>query len=377
MRTVGVEEELLLVDPQTGQARSAASEVLRVADIQGWTTDERSGGGADVPGGSLGPEFQNQMVETDTPPEENLTRLELDLRSWREKARVAAQETGSLILASGTAPLRVTPELFQDPRYREMSERFGLTADEQLSCGCHVHVSVASDDEAIGVLDRIRVWLPVLLALSVNSPFWQGRDTGYASFRSQVVTRWPTNGPTELFGSAAIYRDQVRTLVGTGVAMDEGMIYFDARASARYPTVEVRVADVCLDVRDAVLVAALSRGLVEMAARAWMDGTPAAPVPAAVLRLATWQAGRYGLGGDLLDPVTHRPRPARAVIDDLLLQVAPALRAFGDEDRVQRALRELFARGTGAERQRAVFARHGRLDQAVVELAEISCAASV
>ena len=208
MRTLGVEEELLLVDRVTGRARSVASDVLRVAEAQRRASEQTPDLESDH-GGSLGPEFQNQQVEIDTPPEVDLGQLEIDLRVWRERARAAAWETGSLVLASGTAPLPVTTDLFEDPRYRKMDERFGLIANEQLSCGCHVHVGVESDEEAIGVLDRIRIWLPALLALSVNSPFWQGRESRYDSFRAQVLTRWPTSGPTELYGSAHAYRDLV------------------------------------------------------------------------------------------------------------------------------------------------------------------------
>ncbi|MER6938419.1 glutamate--cysteine ligase, partial [Nocardioides sp. NPDC000441] len=267
VRTVGVEEELLLVDAETGAPRSVASEVLRVARRHGDT--EVAAGEA---GGSVGPELQEQQVETDTPAEEYLGILEQDLRRWRDKARAAASEAGALILASGTTPLPVWPQTFDDERYAAMAERFGLTASEQLTCGCHVHVSVESDDEAVGALDRIRAWLPVLLAVSANSPFWQGGDSGYASYRSQVMTRWPTNGPTEIFGSGQAYVDHLRLLVDTGVPLDEGMAYFDARPSRNYPTLEIRVADVCLDPRDAVLVAALARALVETGAREWAEG---------------------------------------------------------------------------------------------------------
>ena len=128
-----------------------------------------------------------------------------------------------------------------------------------------MHVEVADDDEGVLVIDHLRSWTAVLLALSTNSPFWHGGDTGYSSFRTQVWYRWPTAGPTAPFGDAATYRRVVDDLLASGTILDSGMIYFDARLSARYPTVEVRVADVCLDVEDAVLQAALVRALAETA----------------------------------------------------------------------------------------------------------------
>ena len=367
VRTVGVEEELLLVDAETGAPRSVASEVLRVARRHGDTEVE-----AGEAGGSVGPEMQEQQVETDTPPEEYLGLLEQDLRRWRDKARAAASEAGALILASGTTPLPVRPGTFDDERYAAMAEKFGLTASEQLTCGCHVHVSVRSDDEAVGALDRIRVWLPVLLAVSANSPFWQGADSGYASFRSQAMTRWPTNGPTEIYGTGQAYADHLRMLIDTGVPLDEGMAYFDARPSRHYPTLEIRVADVCLDTRDAVLVAALARALVETGAREWEQGTPADPTSVAVIRLAMWQAGRHGLAGELLDPKTHRPRPAREVVDHLVEHVAPALRHSGDLVRVETGISRVFTAGTGSDVQRRIHAEEGRLDRAVVRLTELT-----
>ena len=156
-----------------------------------------------------------------------------------------------------------------------MVERFGLTTAEQLTCGCHVHVEVADDAEGVGVLDRIRVWLPPLLALSVNSPFWQGEDTGYASFRSQAWSRWPSAGPAPFWGSPAAYHREIDRMVSSGVLLDRHMAYFDARLSDRYPTVEVRVADVCLDLADTILIAGLVRALVETAAAEWAAGVPA------------------------------------------------------------------------------------------------------
>jgi carboxylate-amine ligase len=301
-----------------------------------------------------------------------MAALEGDLRYGRERAIAGAHEAGARILASGTSPTPVEPHVFGERRYRRMAERFGLTGSEQLTCGCHVHVSVSSDEEAIGVLDRIRVWLPCLLALSANSPFWQGRDTRYDSFRLQAMYRWPTSGPPEVFGSAEAYRRRVAHMIATGVAMDQGMIYFDARPSHHHPTVEIRVADVCLDVRDTVLVAALCRGLVDTASAQWSAGEAAPAVPTAMLRLATWQASREGIAGSLLDPLTSLPRPARDVIIELADVVDAALRANGDAELVGERIEAVFTRGNGATYQRAVMEKTGNLDDVVADLVRVT-----
>ena len=254
-----------------------------------------------------------------------------------------------------------------------MAEQFGLTQAEQLACGCHVHVSVESPEEGVAVLDRIRVWLPVLTALSANSPYWQGGTPRYASFRSQAWGRWPSAGPIEVQGSVRRYRAMVSTLVGTGVLLDEAMAYFDARLSARYPTVEIRVADVCLRAEDAVLLAALCRGLVDTAAEEERRGGEAPAVPSALVRLATWRAGRSGVEDVLLAPRGLAPRPAPDVITALLDHVRPALMRSGDLARVEAGLEDVLARGTGARRQRAVLERSDRLSDVVLDAVEVTC----
>ncbi|WP_456696702.1 glutamate--cysteine ligase 2 [Aeromicrobium sp. P5_D10] len=365
MRTVGIEEELLLVDATEGRPRAVAERILRSSAAAGPRTDA-------APGGSLEHELQQQQLETDTPPRTEMADLDADIREWRDKAIDAARREGARVLATGTSPMPVEPSVFHDSRYQQMVERFGITTHEQLTCGCHVHVSVDSAEEGVGVLDRIRTWLPPLLAISANSPFWQGADSQYASFRSQAIVRWPTVGPQDIFGSAHRYRQLVADMLNSGVLLDEGMVYFDARLSHRYPTVEIRVADVCLDARDTVLIAALCRGLVDTAAAQWQAGEDADPVSSQLLRLATWQAGRYGLEGDLLDPGTSRPQPATHVVHHLIDHIRPALRDNGDESLVDERLGQVLTRGNGAVRQRAVLERTGQLTDVIADLARVT-----
>jgi glutamate---cysteine ligase / carboxylate-amine ligase len=195
-------------------------------------------------------------------------------------------------------------------------------------------------------------WLAILLALSANSPFWQGHDSGYASFRYQAWGRWPGSGPTEVFGSAAAYRQALDQMLATQTLLDAGMVYFDARLSERYPTVEVRVADVCLLAQDTVLIAALARALVETEAHLWREGSAARHRRTELLRLSAWRASRSGLDDVLINPVTGLPEPAAAVADLLLEHVRDALDAAGDTDTAQELLAALLARGNGAAFQR-------------------------
>jgi carboxylate-amine ligase len=250
-----------------------------------------------------------------------------------------------------------------------MLDAFGLTVREMLTCGCHVHVGVADDEEGVAVLNRIRVWLPVLTALTANSPFWGGEDTGYASYRSQAWYRWPSAGPTELFADAAAYHRLVDAVLATDTVLDSGMVYFDARLSDSWPTVEIRVADVALRVEDAVTLAGLARALVETAVREAQAGVAPPEVPAQILRLAAWRAGRSGLTGDLVHPRTGRPTPAAEVLQALLDHVRGALVDTGDLERVTDGLADLQRRGTGADLQRRVHRETGGDLAAVVRAA--------
>ncbi len=349
-RSVGVEEEFLLVDPASGRPRAVADAVLRDAGC-----DELAG------------EMQREQIETGTRPCRSLEDLGRELCRTRAEAAAAAAVVDVHPVALATSPLPVDPTLSTSPRYQEMAQRFGLTVDEELTCGCHVHVAVESDEEGVAALDRIRPWLAPLLALSANSPFWNGADSGYASFRSQLWSRWPSAGPTGRFGSPAGYREVVATMLGSDTLIDEAMVYFDARLSRVHPTLEVRVADVCREPDDAVLVAALTRALVETAVGDWQAGREPDPVRTEVLRLASWRAGRSGLDGVLLDPAGWRPAPAADVLHALVARVTPALEDAGDLDTVGDLLDAVLRRGTGAARQRAVLEHSGELRDVVTD----------
>jgi glutamate---cysteine ligase / carboxylate-amine ligase len=363
-RTVGVEEEVLLVSLQDGTPQPYGDEVVATADTD---EDAESGSGIEH-------ELKREQAELDSTPCESLAELSAELLRLRQELSDAAGHHGLGVAPLGTCPVDVRPTPTDDARYLALSEEFGLTARESLSCGCHVHVAVESREEGVAVLDRIRPWLSVVAALSVNSPFWQGEDTGYDSYRTLVWTRWPSAGPTALFGDEAGYAHAVDNLLRSGTILDTGMVYFDARLSAKYPTVEFRVADVCAEVADTVLVAGLCRALVETAAADWRAGLDAPDARPELLRAASWQAARSGLSGDLVDVGTATARPARAVVEGLLDHVRAALEQLGDDQVVAASLERMLQRGTGAQLQRASLARRGRLTDVVLDAVRRSAA---
>jgi carboxylate-amine ligase len=358
VRSVGVEEELLLVEPETGQALAMAESVMQAVAQAAARPGAGPAGEAEE---CLEYELQRQQLETNTEPCTALDDLGRELRRCRAAAVGAAARAGAAVAALATAPTAVEPKVTAQSRYQRIADTFGLTAQEQLSCGCHVHVEIGSPDEGVAVLDRIGPWLAPLLALSANSPFWQDTDSSYASFRYQVWGRWPSSGPTGAFGTARAYRETLDLMTSTSTLLDTGMVYFDARLSQHYPTIEIRICDVCLYAEDAVLIAALCRALVETAAREWRAGTAVPKARAEVLRLAAWRASRSGLEDVLINPVTWRPEPATATADALVRHVGDALADAGDTGTVAALMAAVLRRGNGARFQREAYRRSGDL----------------
>jgi carboxylate-amine ligase len=358
-RTFGVEEELLLVDPADGHPRPTGERVVRRAG------ERRDPNGTQRP--LVEHEFKAEQAEIGSKPTASAAELTEDLRFLRRELARAASVTGVQIAALATSPTRVDPTVTAEPRYERMVDTFGLLARQQLTCGQHVHVSVDSRAEGVGVIDRIAVDLPLLIALSANSPFWQGEDTGYCSYRTVVWGLWPTAGPTTGFGDEAGYDAAIADLLASGAAMDDGMIYFDARLSAHYPTVEIRVADVCTDVDDAVLIAVLCRALVESAAAAWQAGEPAPRVRSELLKAATWRAARYGMTGELYDPLSRRAVPAAELLEQLIDRLTPELTTAGDLGLARAGLDRLRRTGSGCVAQREALLGGGGVHDVVLD----------
>jgi carboxylate-amine ligase len=243
-------------------------------------------------------------------------------------------------------------------------------------CAMHVHVEVADDDEGVAVIDRVRPWIPILIAMSANSPYWHGRDVGYDSWRSRLRNLWPTSGPVELFGDAPAYHASVRHMVRQGAALDTAMVNLDVRLSHRYPTVEFRIADVCTEIEDALTVAALARALVTYTADRWREGCPAAHWRVDDLRTAAWRAARFGLGGTLVSPETRGLITAGEALEQLLALLTEPLEAAGDITLVRHGVTALGGRGNGAARQRAAFLRTGNLQGVIADLRTRTLAAS-
>jgi carboxylate-amine ligase len=350
VRTVGVEEEFLVFDADRPRLRDAGPRVVAAAEPIG--------------DGQFEKELKRAQAELACEPATDIARLGADVAALRAGLSRAANHHGARLVASGTDPMPVaTPAVTSDRRYEEMTDQFAAVARSQLTCALHVHVSI-EDGEEVAVLANIAPWLHVLTALSANSPFHQGEDTGYSSYRRLLWGRWPTAGPLGPIADVADYRSLVADLVATGAARDEAMIYFDARLSASYPTVEIRVCDVCPTVEETMTIAGLARALVSTAARA-----PERPQPRAeLLTAAGWRAARWGLTGELVDLTravgTDPLAPASALVEVMLDHVDEALDSTGDTQRVRDGVAAILRSSTGSERQRAT-ARDGGLARVI------------
>jgi carboxylate-amine ligase len=361
-RKVGVEEELLLVDPRSGELANAAGHVLHEHRTE--HHDEEGRPAAQ----ELEGELLRHMVETHTDPSPDLAQIGRELREARRTASVAAEESGCELAAVAIPPLGPPePGVSANPRYERIVAEFGVVGRRAGTLGMHVHVDIADDDEGVRVIDVLRPWLPVLVALSANSPYAVGQDTGYASWRYQLWGRWPSAGIVEPFGTVAEYRRVSRRLIEMGAALDPAMLYYDARLSEQYPTLEIRVADTCTEVDDALVVVALARALVETAAA---EPPVVDPPRSDLLRAAGWRASREGLAGDLVHPTTWELVPAFDAVGALVQHVAEALDGAGDADLVADGIERLRTTGNGARRQRAAFERSGDLRDVVADLVD-------
>jgi len=351
--TIGVEEEYQIINTRTRELHSRQERILN--------------GAQEALGDEVTAELYLSQIEIGTPVCHTLAEVRRELVRLRGEVIASAEREGNRIAAAGTHPFshwgeqQITPKA----RYVGIAQDYQQLAREQLIFGCHVHVGINDREAAIQVMNRARTWLAPLLALAANSPFWLGVDTGYASFRTEIWRRWPMAGTPQVFASRAEYDRVIESLVKTESITDATKIYWDVRPSARFETVEFRVTDVCMTVDEAVMLAGLVRALAETCYGQAMRDEPTRHSRPELLRAAKWRAARYGLDADLIDTEAERAVPASELIEKLLTFLRPVLEERAEWDETSALVRETVARGTGASRQRAAYARAARLEDVV------------
>jgi carboxylate-amine ligase len=359
--TVGIEEEYQLVDPATGELRDRAT-VLRRAD---WT-------------GELVAELQESTVEIGTPICETTAEAQDQLQRLRFQASTVAHAHGVAIVAAGLHPFFAwqghrRPAL---ERYRSIEARYGRIARDEHIYGMHVHVAVPAGVERLRIMNIVRHYLPHLLALAASSPFLEGEDTGFASFRTILWRRWPNSGIPPRFDSETEYAHYVDTLLAAGIIQDPWNLYWSLRPHPTYPTVEFRVTDVCPSLRDAVGIAALARACVYAAASGVLtDDAPSHISPALnqeFLRANEWRVARDGLTASLIDTRTGTgQKPVRDAILSLLDTVGPCAEELGDSAELGH-IETVLDRGNAADRMREEFNSSGDMRQVMAWLIDES-----
>lgn len=358
--TVGVEEEYQLVSPRTGELRSRAHDVLETD----WS-------------GEIHPESQQTMLEIGTRICASAAELEGEIRRLRLQAASAAAAEELHSLAAGIHPFSrwEAHRATAGERYVKLRERYGRVIRTEHIFGMHVHVAVPGGVDRAVVMNRVRGYIPHLLALSASSPIYEGSDTGYASYRTILGQRLPNTGPPPRFPSEEAFRGFADLLVRTGAIDDGSMLYWSIRPHPRYPTLEFRVADACPRADDAVVIAALARALTAAAAEGSLPevgGACSESAADALLAQNEWQAARYGLDAVRADPALDAGcEPLRDAVLRLRDRVAPAAESLGDGDALA-GLEALLARGNGAARIREVHRARGTLPAVVEWLVEES-----
>lgn len=345
--TIGVEEEYQVIDPHTHELSQTTHLILPRAH--------------DILGDAVQHEMILSQIEIATPICHSLAEVQRELVRLRGGVITAAEQLDQQIGAAGTHPFshwnaqKVTPK----ERYTSLIQTYQQMIREQVIFGCHVHIGIPDPEIATLILNHARVWLSPIIALTANSPYWLGADTGYQDYRTGLWWTVPLSGPPPAFSSYEQYRSVIQELIETDSIDDATKIYWDLRLSERFPTLEFRVMDVCMTIDEAVMVAGLIRGLVHTCYQRVMQHLPYPEIPPDQLRAMHWRAARYGLEAKLIDVQTRHSVPAQQCIENMLAFLRPALETQGDWKQVAASVRHILQYGNGASRQKAIFQRTG------------------
>lgn len=346
--TFGVEEEFIFLDRSTLRPADVAEGFFtRLSEDPEWAPVTHR-------------EFLASQIEHASPVYTTLEEALPSLNAFRRQVADEAATLGVLGASIGTPPDSLPfPSITHHDRYqRIVRDMAGLIADHQMS-GLHIHVGIPDREAGVVAMNAVRPWLPLLTAMTGNSPFWRGYDTGYESWRTVQLRRWPTAGSPPRFADARDYDRRIRDLLGIAGMNDLALIAWNLRLSEHLPTIEFRMADAQLTAEDTVLVAALCRALVRNAIESEGSAVDETDIAPELLSAAILHSAHAGLRAQVYDPVERALVDARSVIDRLFDLVGPQLEAEGDLHAVADLVARLTQLGTGAARQRKAFLRGG------------------
>ena len=338
----GIEEEYFLADADTRGTPRRSVTPFHVA------------AGERLP--AIGRELLQCQIEVCSPPLTGFADARAGLADQRRQLADLAREHGLLVFAAGTHPVadwaRQLPT--KGDRYRGILRDVGLAGRRSLICGMHVHVEVADPSARVDLMNRLLPFQPLLFALSASSPFWQGKPTGLHAYRLSAFGELPRTGLPELIGGEAEYARYVRIMTRAGAIQDASFLWWSLRPSIKFPTLELRVADSCTRLDDAIAVAALYRCLVRLAERRPALNAGLTGVSRALAGENLWRAQRSGVGAELIDEGTETARPYAAALDAVLELVGEDAAALGCASEIE-GTRRILREGTSADRQLALF----------------------
>ena len=359
--TLGIEEEFAIIDPDTGELRSHIQEILE--------------GGKIVLKEQIKPEMHQSVVELGTEICDSIEHARTHVIHLRSKLGELAGKAGLKIASVGTHPFSHWRDqhITEGERYKQIIEDMQLLARANLIFGLHVHVGIPDREMAIHVMNQARYFLPHLYALSVNSPFWVGEDTGLKGYRLKVFERFPRTGIPDAFESLSEYEDYCKLLVKTGCIDNPKKIWWDIRLHPFFDTLEVRVCDAQTRVDDTVAIAALIQAVIAKLFKLLHQNTTFRIYRRRLLDENRWRAARYGIDGKLIDFGRETEVDERSLLNELLEFVASEVDDFGTQ-REMAHIERIMREGTGADRQLAVWQRtqdiKAVVDQIVAETYE-------
>ena len=343
--TFGIEEEYHLVDLKTGRLAAAPAALMEMC--------------AAKLGDRVSPEFLRTQIEIGTPVCRTFAEARAMLLELRSTIGAVAAEFGLAPIAAGTHPFAGWSELetTDKQRYHDIARDLAVVGRRLVICGMHVHVGIDDDDLRIDIMNQVRYFLPHLYILSTSSPFWEGEVTGLKGYRLSVADESPRTGMPDHFAGWAEYARTINVLVQAGVMEDASKIWWDLRPSTRFPTLEMRITDVCPRIDDAIAIAALYVCICRMLYRLRRANLSWRDYPTLLLEENRWRAQRYGVVGSLFDLGKGTLVPFRDLMAEIQALIAEDAEALGAGPDVRNADR-IVAEGTSADRQLAVFERH-------------------
>jgi carboxylate-amine ligase len=353
--TLGIEEEYQTIDPVSRDLRShIATEMLSQGKMR---LEER-----------VKAEMHQSVVEVGTRICKNIDEAREDLYDLRRQMIRLAKENNLTLVAGATHPFADwrTQEIYPDPRYRQVVKDLQLVARSNLIFGLHVHIGIEDREAAVRIMNSMRYFLPHIMALTTNSPFWLGLNTGYKGYRAKVFENFPRTGIPDAFASYSEYDNYVKLLVKTNCIDDGKKIWWDIRPHPHFDTVEVRACDIPLRASETIAVAALIQATAVYLFRLHESNQDYRQYARPLLMENKFRAVRYGLDGNLIDFGKEAEVPERDLIREYLDLIDPVVDELGSRTAID-GIREILETGTGADRQLAVFEKTGGDLKAVVD----------